>query len=113
MKSFEAVWEKRFRTIADKYDMDIACLEEHPMVEDPSHKFLVQEKTEDLTCRNNRMYRVKNYPNTYRMFLKDRKIATCAELRGGWSHTNNPSYYEEVSRDDSIFTPNMPRLKNV
>ena len=61
---------------------------------------------------NKRMYRVEGTNNVFRMFWKY-GIATCAELRGGWSWINDKRYYEWVERDDTIFTNPVPLLKNV
>jgi hypothetical protein len=83
--------------------------EEH---KDDLDKFYIKDSSEKMAIQNDRLYRVKDTENTFRMFTVN-GIATVAELRGGWAHTNNPSYYTHVTKKDSMFTNPIPSLKSV
>mmetsp|Transcript_34464 Transcript_34464/g.34091 ORF Transcript_34464/g.34091 Transcript_34464/m.34091 type:complete len:83 (+) Transcript_34464:284-532(+) len=66
-----------------------------------------------MLYQTNQMYRHKDFKHVFRMFCGDNQVATVAEKRDGWAHTNNPSYFSVAKRHDSIFTEEMPELINV
>lgn len=108
VKAFELVWQKRLKTIADRYRMKLT---RDSKSNDPD-KFYIIDNTEQEARRNHRMYRVEGTNYTFRMFTED-NIATCAELRGWWAWVDNSSYYEDVNREDTMFTNPIHQLKTV
>ena len=83
----------KLKLLAEKYRFDISDSKEITGKREIEDKFNFLDEDESSMYLKNRMYRVLNHPNTYRIFLKDQAIATCAELRGGWAWTNDKRYY--------------------
>ncbi|CAI2370969.1 unnamed protein product [Moneuplotes crassus] len=116
VEEYERIWKNRFKNYEERYGINISkCTAEIKDKEqkEPEDKFHVLHENEDLLYKTNQMYRLKDFPNTFRMFCGNHQVATLAELRGGWAWTNDYRYYIKAYRPDSIFTPEMPELSHV